>query len=143
MGRRKRGGEVTREREREAGNILLSGFVQVLMDFMGRPWVEGGRVRTGGRDRGSEGRSGTGRQEEGIFGERRGWRDAGSLKGASILVNTFVHVQSDFMDRPCEGDGGVRKGGRDRGRKGRIGTARKEEGAFGGRSRDGGTRDAS
>ena len=74
------GGEVTRDGERDAGNMLVSGFVQVLMDFIGRPWVEGGRVRTGGRDRGSEGRSGTGRQEEGIFGERRGWRDAGSLK---------------------------------------------------------------
>ena len=72
MGRRKRGGEVTREGAREAGNILVSGFVQVLMDFIGRPWVEDGRVRKGGRDRGSEGRSGSGRHEEGIVREREG-----------------------------------------------------------------------
>ena len=76
MGRSKRGGEVTREGEREAGNILVSGFVQVLMDFIGRPWVEDGRVRKGGRDRGRKGRIGKARKEEGAFGGRS--RDGGT-----------------------------------------------------------------
>ena len=67
--------------------------------------------------------------KEGVFGEREiVWRDRGLL-----LVQTFVDVQSDYMNRPSEGDGGISKGRRDRGRKGRIASGRKEEGAFGGR----------
>ena len=48
------------------------------------------------------------------------WRERGY-----ILVKTVVQVQSDFVNRPSEGDGGVSKGGRDPGREGMSGSGRK------------------
>ena len=59
------------------------------------------------------------------------------------MVNKFVHVQSDFVDVQWEQDGGVREGGRDRGRKGRSGNGRQEEWIFGGREGEGGRWDDS
>ena len=69
------------------------------------------------------------RQEDWIFGWRASvWRERGSF-----MVKTFVQVQSDFVNRPSEGDGGVSKEGRDPGREGMSGSGRKGEGIVGGR----------
>ena len=64
-----------------------------------------------------------------MFGGRESvWRDRGYF-----LVKTFVQVQSDFVNRPSEGDAGVSQGGRDRRTEGRSGSVRKGEGIVGGR----------
>ena len=65
--------------------------------------------------------------KDGIFGGRESvWRERGDF-----LVNTFVQVQSDFVNRPSVGDGGISKGGRDPGREGMSGSGRRGEGIVG------------